>query len=386
MTGPQDDDLFDRLHAAADAVPPSTLDLPVVLLTSRRKSTVRRAVAGAAAVTAVAVLGVAVTSGVPGDLARNLVPAASYRALSTEIVHEKVAPEVTAVSEAATYERPDGTIVLDTGIGTGADGDRFMVVASVELTAGAPLQMPVDPTLDRSDPDYIQEMAALGYAPMEDPHVQVVVGDEAELERLRGGGTPTTVVLDDVAGMSTITLVTGTQLLLGLVEPSGGWSERVTYLSTWEPIPGPDGGQVTSVAVPTLPFVGENVEMYVVRSDVPGDRPPFRAALQVSSSTWNVAACSAEDPGCASTYDPQTGDVVRSTGTTDRRFVSPEDSVMLELSRLPTAAEPDVMAFCLGLRGEAVPRGANGNALPEDLGVDPDAWRRCLLDVSFSRA
>ncbi|MEK8226955.1 hypothetical protein NKG05_14055 [Oerskovia sp. M15] len=43
------DDLVARLHAAADAVPPSTLDLPVVLRSSRRKATVRRLATGTAA-------------------------------------------------------------------------------------------------------------------------------------------------------------------------------------------------------------------------------------------------------------------------------------------------------------------------------------------------
>ncbi|MEK8226956.1 hypothetical protein NKG05_14060 [Oerskovia sp. M15] len=132
------------------------------------------------------------------------------------MVHEEVAPGITAVAEAATYELPDKTVVLDTGIETGEHGDRFLIVSTVELVAGVadeesitndPGTGVVVPIRDPKDPAYIQEMAALGYLPIENQRVQVVVGDEDELNRIRSGAAPTTVVVPEVG--STVTVETG---------------------------------------------------------------------------------------------------------------------------------------------------------------------------------
>ncbi len=384
------DDFFDRLHAAADAVPPSTLDLPVVLATSRRKATTRRVLTGAAAFTAVAVVGVGVATGLPGEVVHELAPAAGgYETLSTEVVHQEVAPGIIAVAEAATYELPDGTVVLDTGIETGAHGDRFLVVSTVEVSAGGPETIEVDPlsgevvepTQDPQDPAHMQEMADLGYAPVETQNVQLVVGDEGELERLREGAAPTHVVLDEV-GSVVLAGPSGTDLLVGLTEPSGGWAGRTTYLATWEPIAGPEDREITSVAVPTLPVAGAGFELYVAQADLPGDGSPFRATLAVTSSNETVTTGGYQDAARELTFDPQTREV-GGTGVTDLGSETPEDAVVIALAE--AAPGTDLMSTCLDLRGQGVVVVTEmGAGAPEKLGVDPDAWRRCVVDRSFA--
>ncbi|MFD6090822.1 hypothetical protein ACFWGN_01745 [Oerskovia sp. NPDC060338] len=380
------DDFFDRLHAAADAVPPSTLELPVVLVASRRKATARRALTGVAAFTAVAVVGVGVAAGVPGEVAHELAPAAGYETLSTEVVHQEVAPGITAVAEAATYELPDGTVVLDTGIETGAHGDRFLVVSTVEVGA-AGYDIQVDPetgevleTQESNDPAHIQKMIDLGYAPAEVQHVQLVVGDDGELGRLREGAVPAHVVLDEV-GSAVLTSPSGSDLLVGLTEPSGGWAETTTYLATWEPIAGPENREVTSVAVPTLPVAGDGFELYVVQADPPGDRLSFRGALAVTNHDELVTTCGPQASACELTFDPKTREV--GAGSTDPRTETPEDPVATALDELAPGA--DLMSVCLELRGQgAVAVTEMGAKAPEKLGVEPDTWRRCVVDRSYA--
>ncbi|KRD42668.1 hypothetical protein ASE27_17670 [Oerskovia sp. Root918] len=380
------DDFFDRLHSAADAVPPSTLDLPVVLATSRRKATTRRVLTGAAAFTAVAVVGVGVATGLPGEVAHELAPAAGYETLSTEVVHQEVAPGITAVAEAATYELPDGTVVLDTGIETGAHGDRFLIVSTVEVGA-AGYDIQVDPetgevleTQESSDPAHIQKMIDLGYAPAEVHHVQLVVGDDGELGRLREGAVPAHVVLDEV-GSAALTSASGTELLVGLTEPTGGWAETTTYLATWEPIAGPENREITSVAVPTLPVAGDGFELYVVQADPPGDRLSFRGALAVTNHNEVVTTCGPQASACELTFDPKTREV--GAGSTDPRTETPEDSVATALDEIAPGA--DLMSVCLELRGQgAVAVTEMGAKAPEKLGVDPDTWRRCVVDRSYA--
>lgn len=380
------DDFFDRLHSAADAVPPSTLDLPVVLATSRRKATTRRVLTGAAAFTAVAVVGVGVATGLPGEVAHELAPAAGYETLSTEVVHQEVAPGITAVAEAATYELPDGTVVLDTGIETGAHGDRFLIVSTVEVGA-AGYDIQVDPetgevleTQESSDPAHIQKMIDLGYAPAEVQHVQLVVGDDGELGRLREGAVPAHVVLDEV-GSAVLTSPSGRDLLVGLTEPTGGWAETTTYLATWEPIAGPENREITSVAVPTLPVAGDGFELYVVQADPPGGRLSFRGALAVTNHNEVVTTCGPQASACELTFDPKTREV--GAGSTDPRAETPEDSVATALDEIAPGA--DLMSVCLELRGQgAVAVTEMGAKAPEKLGVDPDTWRRCVVDRSYA--
>ncbi|MET4225982.1 hypothetical protein [Oerskovia enterophila] len=380
------DDFFDRLHAAADAVPPSTLDLPVVLATSRRKATARRVLTGVAAFTAVAVVGVGVATGLPGEVAHELAPAAGYETLSTEVVHQEVAPGISAVAEAATYELPDGTVVLDTGIETGAHGDRFLVVTTVEVGAAA-YDVQVDPetgevleTRESGDLARVQKMIDLGYAPAEVQHVQLVVGDDGELGRLREGAAPAHVVLDEV-GSAVLTSPSGTELLVGLTAPSGGWAETTTYLATWEPIVGPENREITSVAVPTLPVAGDGLELYVVQADPPGDRLSFRGALAVTNHDELVTTCGPQASACDLTFDPKTREV--GAGSTGPSTETPEDPVATALDEIAPGA--DLMSVCLELRGQgAVAVTETGASAPEKLGVDPDTWRRCVVDRSYA--
>ncbi|MFE4465367.1 hypothetical protein ACFRCR_09650 [Oerskovia sp. NPDC056781] len=304
MTGSHDD-LFDRLHAAADSVPPSTLDLPVVLVTSRRKATARRAVAGTAVLTACAVLGVGVASGLPGRVAHDLVPAATYETLRTEIVHREVAPGITAVAEAATYELPDESVVLDTGIETGAHGDRFLIVSTVELSAGGSVE-----PVDRDDPETIGWMADLGYGPVENQRIQVIAGDDAELRRLRGGAGPTTVVVSTLGSAAVVDTEEG-RFVFGTTVSERVDDARTTSVPSWDPFTQADGTAGTSLLVPTLTIPQRA-------------RVPFALALTKETSFAPVTAASFTDDrsatgpctervdGCAVSYDTRSRVAIQS--------------------------------------------------------------------------
>src|SRR5690606_25913361 len=131
-TPPEDDFLARLRRTADDAVPPSTLDLDVVLRSSRRGVQRRRSLAGAAGVVALGLVGTGVvTVGGPDglrDLAREVVTGSpGYEVVTAQATLVDVAPGVVAVSEPATYLRDDGTYVLDLGLGAWRDGERFFV-------------------------------------------------------------------------------------------------------------------------------------------------------------------------------------------------------------------------------------------------------------------
>ena len=328
MTGPHDD-LFDRLHAAADAVPASTLDLPVVLVTSRRKATARRAVAGTAVLTAFAVLGVGVASGVPGQVAHELVPAASGDTLSTEIVHREIAPGITAVAEAAAYELPDETVVLDTGIETGAHGDRFLIVSTVEFSAGGPFEdgtVTIDPgtgqvldvaagegtepSQDPEDPAYIQQMADLGYAPLETQRLQVVAGDEAELRRLRSGADPTTVVVSTL-GPAAVVDTEGGRFVFGATLSENTGDDPGAFVSSWDSFTRDDGATGTFLIVPTLPIPQRaQAPFALVLTPETSFAPMMSAGFTDDYSA--TGPCTDRVDGCAVSYDAQSRVAVES--------------------------------------------------------------------------
>jgi hypothetical protein len=304
MTGSHDD-LFDRLHAAADSVPPSTLDLPVVLVTSRRKATARRAVTGTAVLTACAVLGVGVASGLPGRVAHDLVPAATYETLSAEIVHREVAPGITAVAEAATYELPDESVVLDTGIETGGHGDRFLIVSTVELSAGGTVE-----SVDRDDPETIRWMAELGYGPVENQRIQVIAGDDAELRRLRGGAEPTTVVVSTLGSAAVVDTEEG-RFVFGTTVSGHVDDPRIASVPSWDPFTQVDGTTGTSLLVPTLAIPQSTREPFVLALTKETSFAPVMAA----SSTDDRSAtgpCTERVDGCAVSYDTRSRVAIQS--------------------------------------------------------------------------
>lgn len=328
MTGPHDD-LFDRLHSAADSVPPSTLDLPVVLVTSRRKATARRAVTGTAVLTVFAALGVGVASGLPSQVAHELDPAAAYETLSTEIVHREIAPGITAVAEAAAYELPDETVVLDTGIETGAHGDRFLIISTVEFSAGGPFEdatVSIDPrtgqildaavaegaepSQDPKDPAYIQQMADLGYAPRETQRFQVVAGDEAELRRLRAGAEPTTVLVP-VLSSAAVVDTEGGEFVFGAATNELFDDEPSAFVSSWEPITQADGKTGTLLLVPTLTIPERAQAPFALALTGETAFEP-RMTASFGDGPRTTGACTELVDGCAVSYDAQSRVAIQS--------------------------------------------------------------------------
>ncbi|MGW6006351.1 hypothetical protein ACWFNS_18260 [Oerskovia enterophila] len=323
------DDFFDRLHSAADAVPPSTLDLPVVLATSRRKATTRRVLTGAAAFTALAVVGVGVATGLPGEVAHELAPAASSEIVSTEIVHREIAPGITAVAEAATYELPDKTVVLDTGIETGAHGDRFLIISTVDFSAGGPFEdanvvvdprtgeildaaagEDADPSQDPKDPAYIQQMADLGYAPRETQRFQVVVGDEAELRRLRAGAEPTTVLVPVLSSAAVVDTEDG-QFVFGATANEYFNDEPSAFLSSRELITQADGTTGTLLLVPTLTIPERAQAPFALALTKETSFAP-QATASIGDGLQATTACTELADGCAVSYDAQSRVAIRS--------------------------------------------------------------------------
>ena len=387
MTGPHDD-LFDRLHAAADSVPPSTLDLPVVLVTSRRKATARRAATGTAVLTAFAVLGVGVASGLPSQVAHELVPAAAYETLSTEIAHREIAPGITAVAEAATYELPDKTVVLDTGIETGANGDRFLIVSTVEFEAGL-ADLEDGEIVDRSDakdPARIQEMTELGYPPIETQRVQVVAGDDAELRRLQDGYEPTNVVVEDVP--SVVAVEAGARRIVFATPLSKGTTDEAdTYVTSWEPFEGADGTTVSTLLTPSLVVPERQREVVALEvSDESSFAPQL--VLTFAAATRGAGGCSRPDAGCTVAYDPETG-VATPSAAVDPRWKDPVDPVQLELNALvhDQATSDEVVLRCLELRGAADGLDMASLTVPnrrDRLGEDRDTMVRCEADEQLA--
>ncbi|MFF3065841.1 hypothetical protein ACFVQ3_14935 [Oerskovia sp. NPDC057915] len=318
MTGPHDD-LFDRLHAAADSVPPSTLDLPVVLLTSRRKATARRAATGTAVLTVCAVLGVGVASGLPSQVVHDLAPASSSETLTTEIVHREVALGITAVAEAATYELPDETVVLDTGIETGAHGDRFLLISTVEFEAGGSVA-----SVDREDPATIKKMADLGYAPLERQRIQVAAGDEAELRRLRGGAEPTTVVVSTL-GSAAVVDTDGGRFVFGTTFSEHVDDEPGTFVSSWDPFTQVDGSTGTFLIAPTLPIPQRALAPFALALTKETSFAPVMAA-SFTADYSATGPCTERVDGCAVSYDAQSRAAIQSQ-VEDPRWAALVESV-----------------------------------------------------------
>ncbi|MHA7135060.1 hypothetical protein [Oerskovia turbata] len=342
------DDLFDRLRDAADAVPPSTLDLPVVLIRSRRKAAARRVYNATTALAAVVVLGIGVAIVAPGHRDAPYAPAAPYEVVTAESVLEDVAPGITAVAQAATYERADGTVVLDTGIETGAHGDRFLVVVSVRLKVGGNRDtsrqpgeesehaITVDPATglprDIYDPAYVQHVAELGYPPIEERSVQVVAGDEGELERLRRGGAPRAIV---VSAVGSIALVDngGERLVFGVANQQAGPEVADLPIPAWNSFEGADG-MGTYLDAPLLAVPGQEFAMFALALD---DEAAFEPRTEVKIADEGQAStgeCSVTVGSCAVAYDASarhaTPSQVEDPRWTAYAAAYPQESIVVE--------------------------------------------------------
>ncbi|MFE9232600.1 hypothetical protein [Cellulosimicrobium funkei] len=362
---PPDDDFLLRLRRTADdAVPPSTLDLDVVLRSSRRGAQRRRSLAGVAGVVALGLVGTGVvTAGGPGgvrELAREVVTGSpGYEVLVAEPTTVDVAPGVVAVAEPATYLRDDGTYVLDLGLGAWRDGDRFFV-------------------------EYDPGSEAEGSAPA----MRVVAGDSGDLRRLRRGEDVGTVVSSGHAKMAIVERAASDERLVLGLSPLNGDGELWAVLA--DEVTDATGASVTSLVVPTSVHGGRVLSaMLLGTSAAPG--PEIRGLTSYDTEVWSTETCESAGQGedgfsdCRTEYDPRTGRsdaLLREPPTGDPAVLGALRSVVEE------RGDPDVYALldaCLDARGEPGSTPATGGSLDVPPGVRGDTWRQCLMDAALVR-
>lgn len=373
---PPDDDFLLRLRRSADdAVPPSTLDLDVVLRSSRRGAQRRRSLAGVAGVVALGLVGTGVvTAGGPGgvrELAREVVTGSpGYEVLVEEPTTVDVAPGVVAVAEPATYLRDDGTYVLDLGLGAWRDGERFLVEYDPAPSAG------------------------------EDARgLRVLTGDDDDLTALRRGDDAGTLVHDGFQHLMLLQRADEEDGLVLSVQSSGtpagsdpSWERE--RQQTWVAVAGERPGATGPTFRLPDAWVGGLFLNAVSLGREAGRATDVRGVL--SSMTYSdgnsymLVTCGEplsdpdRDPGCRSSYDPRT------------REVAPVETPPSVLDRsvldrlLPLMPEPGdepetVLRACLAARG-AVPDVLPSHWDIDPGGVDGDAWRQCHLDVSLVSA
>ncbi|WP_086149488.1 hypothetical protein [Cellulosimicrobium sp. KWT-B] len=370
---PPDDDFLLRLRRTADdAVPPSTLDLDVVLRSSRRGAQRRRSLAGVAGVVALGLVGTGVvTAGGPGgvrELAREVVTGSpGYEVLVDEPTTVDVAPGVVAVAEPATYLRDDGTYVLDLGLGAWRDGERFLVEYDPAPSAG------------------------------EDARgLRVLAGDDDDLAALRRGDDAGTLVHDGFQHLMLLQRAGGEDGLVLSVQSSStsagsdpSW-ERDRH-QTWVAVAGePPGATGPTFRLPDAWAGGVflNAALFGPEAGRVTDVRGVLSSTTYSDGTSNsLDTCGSpltdprQDRACRFSYDPSTREVVpveAPPSVLDR-------SVLDRL--LPVIAEPRDEQET-GLRTCLAARGAEPDVLPSRWGLDPsgvdgDAWRQCQIDVSL---
>lgn len=370
---PPDDDFLLRLRRTADdAVPPSTLDLDVVLRSSRRGAQRRRSLAGVAGVVALGLVGTGVvTAGGPGgvrELAREVVTdSPEYEVLVAEPTTVDVAPGVVAVAEPATYLRDDGTYVLDLGLDAWRDGERFLVEYDPAPSAG------------------------------EDARgLRVLTGDDDDLAALRRGDDAWTLVHDGFQHLMLLQRAGGEDGLVLSVQSSStsagsdpSW-ERDRH-QTWVAVAGePPGATGPTFRLPDAWAGGVflNAALFGPEAGRVTDVRGVLSSTTYSDGTSNsLDTCGSpltdprQDRACRFSYDPSTREVVpveAPPSVLDR-------SVLDRL--LPVIAEPRDEQET-GLRTCLAARGAEPDVLPSRWGLDPsgvdgDAWRQCQIDVSL---
>ncbi|KON74490.1 hypothetical protein M768_00770 [Cellulosimicrobium cellulans F16] len=371
---PPEDDFLARLRRTADdAVPPSTLDLDVVLRSSRRGVQRRRSLAGVAGVVALGLVstGVVTAGGPDGlrELAREVVSGSpGYEVLISEPMVAGVVPGVVALLEPASYLRDDGTYILDLGLGAWRPGERFFVE----------------------------------FGPSESlPELRVVAGDDDDLAALRRGDPAGTVVHEGYSSIVLIQRKNGEESLFLSVEPSTfsvgtdpGYerSRRESWMILAGDEPGATG---STVPLPDAWADGLFLQAAVLgRDGVPTAdlRGVLTAMTAHNGSSMGVLTCgsplrdSEQDPRCRSSYDPETREVV----PVDTPLAVLDRSVV---DRLLPIASTDGELFdverelqtCLSVRGAEVSVLSDPwETDPE--GVDGDAWRQCLFDASLVRS
>lgn len=370
VPAPPEDDFLARLRRTADdAVPPSTLDLDVVLRSSRRGVQRRRSLAGVAGVVALGLVGTGVvTAGGPGglrDLAREVVAGSpGYEVLTAEATLVDVAPGVVAVEEPATYLRDDGTYVLDLGLGAWRDGERFFV-------------------------EYVPQPAE-SESP---PGLRVLAGDDGDLVVLRRGGTAGKVVHDGFQHLVLLQREGGEDGLVLSVQTSGPAagsdpSRERDHQQTWMVLAG-EGPAVTgpTYRLPDARAGGLLLNVAALGPDA-GAATDVRGVLSSTDFTdggsFTAVTCGSpltgpdRDPSCRAAYDPATREIVpiETSPAIPRLLV---DRLLLAAPASGDTSETELRT-CLAVRGVAA------GALPNRWDLDPggvlgDVWRQCQLDV-----
>ncbi|QJW34993.1 hypothetical protein [Cellulosimicrobium protaetiae] len=367
-TPPEDDFLARLRRTADDAVPPSTLDLDVVLRSSRRGVRRRRSFAGVAGVVALGLVGTGVvTAGGPGglrELAREVVTGSpGYEVVTAEATLVDVAPGVVAVSEPAAYLREDDTYVLDLGLPAWDGDDRFLVEAGVVNDLG---HLTTDVTLR--------------------------VGDDDDLAALRAG-RPAGTVVDDGSHSVVVDPASGRTLVVGVM-PDGalvGTATTRSFLGLTGEVTDTAGVRATTLELPTAQVQdGSLVDFEVYAAVLGGDGTPLpdvRGYLGFTEFEHMYATCSPPAPdrpdseACAVRYDAATGRV-----EADRDYPTVTADPVLDALRAEVAglddplAAPDLLTPCLEARGIADPW--SSDVRPTGEGPRADAWRRCLLDAT----
>lgn len=365
---PPEDDFLARLRRTADdAVPPSTLDLDVVLRSSRRGVQRRRSLAGVAGVVALGLVGTGVvTAGGPDglrDLAREVATGSpGYEVVTAEATLVDVAPGVVAVSEPATYLRDDGAYVLDLGLPAWDDGDRFLVEVDVVNDLG---RLTTDATLR--------------------------AGDDDDLAALRAGRSAGTVV-DDGRRAVVVDPESGRAVVVG-VEPGNTVAGDLTrtFVGLTADVADEIGGRATSLELPTAQVVdGPTVVLDVYAALLDADEQTaaqVRGVMSYGTNTQWTVTCEALRPdeadelACAVRYDDATGLV-----EVDRDYPTPVDDPVLDMLRVEAVGvdlpSGDVGLLDACLAGRGVPDGSATLGLrPWSEGPQGDAWRRCALDL-----
>ncbi len=370
---PPDDDFLLRLRRTADdAVPPSTLDLDVVLRSSRRGAQRRRSLAGVAGVVALGLVGTGVvTAGGPGgvrELAREVVTGSpGYEVLVAEPTTVDVAPGVVAVAEPATYLRDDGTYVLDLGLGAWRDGERFLV-------------------------EYDPVPAA-----SENPRgLRVLAGDDDDLAALRRGDDAGTLVHDGFEHLVLLQRAGGEDGLVLSVQSSStsagsdpSW-ERDRH-QTWVAVAGEaPGGTGPTFRLPDAWAGGLFLNAALLGPEagrVTDVRGVLSSTTYSDGNNYTLVTCGEplsdpdRDPGCRSSYDPRTREVApveTPPSVLDRSVLDR----LLPLVPGPRDEPETALRACLAAR-EAEPDVLPSHWDIDPGGVDGDAWRQCHLDVSL---
>ncbi|MBL0886114.1 hypothetical protein [Myceligenerans indicum] len=377
-----DQEFVSRLRDTAfDAAGSSTLDVDMVLRSSRRKHVARRAGYAAAAGVVLSTAGFGAAGALPGvpglwsdgpvqvsplssaavdgdTVGAQPAPTAGATASATgpssipdgSVQLTKVGPHVRQVTRPVTVMVDEDTAVVDLGIAAWSDRLRFLARIDLGTKDGSTVWQ----------------------------GLRIVAGTDQDFRTMAGGGTAGTLLWDGVTNDAIVRRADGgSSLVFGLTSDVASGAQ---HLVLDEPL---DAGDPSTTSVEIAPFdvLGDG-EVWFRVAEVSSPVEP-RGFVYTDGERWGTSWCRTTSPECTVTYDPAGGVV----GTPARAELP---ALITDLGRAMTDAEdrPVVAAMeaCVSARGDA-PWTAPSDMTEDTLGVVPDGvdagrWRLCLIDLT----